>query len=92
MVAAFKKADFFTGSLAPSGLDKGLDYENTLDVLSHFMTKMMNDTNWYDLSDKTGLLVTGKLSLEDLVQEHESIFPAPTERNSINSFSKTALG
>lgn len=92
MVAAFKKADFFSGALAPAGLDKGLDYENTLNVLSHFMTKMMNDTNRFDLSDKTGLLVTGKLSLEDLVQGVRIYFSEPDGKKQYGQFLKDRFG
>lgn len=68
IVDAFQKADFFSAGGGPTGLDKGFDYETKLDVLHHFAQKMMQDTKRVDITDKTGLLVEGKLSLEDLVQ------------------------
>jgi len=76
---AFDKAGFL-GVAPPGGLDKGLELENKLDVLSHFAEKMMQDTGRMDISDKTGLLVNGKLSLEDLVQGARYYFATDTEK------------
>lgn len=76
---AFDKAGYL-GITPPAGLDKGLELENKLDILSHFAQKMMQDTNRMDISDKTGLLVDGKLSLEDLVRGAGYYFAADSEK------------
>jgi len=76
---AFDKAGFL-GVAPPAGMDKGLELENKLDILSHFAEKMMQDTGRPDISDKTGLLVNGKLSLEDLVQGARFYFAADTDK------------
>jgi hypothetical protein len=76
---AFDKAGFL-GVAPPSGLDKGYDFENKLDILSHFAQKMMQDTNRMDVTDKTGLLVDGKISLDDLVQGARYYFGSDAEK------------
>lgn len=92
MIAAYKKAGFFSGALAPSGLDKGLDYENTLDVLSHFTTKMMNDTNRFDLSDKEGLIMDKAISISDIVQGARIYFSGPDGKKKYADFLKDRFG
>ena len=92
MVEAFKKADFFTGALAPAGLDKGLDYENTLDVLSHFMNKMMNDTNRFELSTKEGLIMDKAISISDIVQGARIYFSLPDGKKKYGEYLKDRFG
>ena len=92
MVAAFKKADFFYGALAPAGLDKGLDYENTLDVLSHFMNKMMNDTNRFELSTKEGLIMDKAISVSDIVQGARIYFSEPDGKKQYGQYLKERFG
>jgi hypothetical protein len=79
IMAAFDKAGFL-GITPPAGLDKGLDLDNKLDILSHFASKMMQDTGRMDVTDKTGLLVDGKISLDDLVQGARYYFASDTEK------------
>jgi len=92
MVEAFQKADFFYGALAPAGLDKGLDYENTLDVLSHFVTKMMNDTNRFDLSTKEGLIMDKAISVSDIVQGARIYFSLPDGKKKYGEYLKNRFG
>ena len=92
MVEAFQKADFFYGALAPAGLDKGLNYENTLDVLSHFMNKMMNDTNRFELSTKEGLIMDKAISVSDIVQGARIFFSLPDGKKKYGEYLKSRFG
>ncbi|MEI7741282.1 MAG: hypothetical protein WCJ29_02145 [bacterium] len=66
LVESFKKNNLFDATLGPVGLDKGLDFENKLDVLYHFAEKMMADTNRAELSELNGLIMDGKISVDDI--------------------------
>lgn len=92
MMAAFKKAGFFGGALAPVGLDKGLDYENTLNVLSHFMTKMMKDTKRMELSGKEGLIMDKAISISDIVQGARIFFSGPDGKKKYEDYLKDRFG
>ena len=92
MMAAFKKAGFFSGALAPVGLDKGLDYENTLNVLSHFMTKMMKDTKRMELSGKEGLIMDKAISISDIVQGARIYFSGPDGKKKYEDYLKDRFG
>ncbi|MBI2464647.1 hypothetical protein HYV64_00760 [Candidatus Shapirobacteria bacterium] len=92
IVDAFQKANFFDSTLGPSGLDKGFDYENKLDVLWHFAQKMMKDTKRGEITDKTGLLVDGKLSLEDLVQGTRIYFSGEKGKDEYAKFLQDRFG
>ena len=68
LVEAFKKNNLFDTTTGPVGLAKGFDYEMKLDILYHFAEKMMQDTGRFDLSDKNGLIMDDKISVDDLAQ------------------------
>jgi hypothetical protein len=87
IMASFEKAGFL-GISPPNGLNKGYDLENKMDILNHFAQKMMEDTNRFDISDKTGLLVDGKLSLEDLVQGARYYFGAKNDDEGKAAYTK----
>jgi hypothetical protein len=91
IMSSFEKAGFL-GVTAPSELDNGLALDNKMDVLNHFAEKMMSDTNRFDISDKTGLLVNGKLSLEDLVQGARFYFSGPDGKTKYQAFLKDRFG
>lgn len=88
LVDAYKKANFFDSTFGPVGLDKGLDYENKLDVLYHFAQKMMKDTKRFDLSGKTGLIMDKAISVEDIVQGARYWFSGPNGKKDYQKFLK----
>lgn len=92
LVDAYKKADFFDSTLGPTGLDKGLDYENKLDVLYHFAQKMMKDTGRFQLSDKNGLLMDKAVAVDDVVQGARMWFSGPEGRKKYAAFLKDRFG
>jgi hypothetical protein len=92
MVDAFKKANFFSSALGPQGLDKGLGYEEKLDVLGHFMQKMMKDTNRFDLSDKIGLIMDKAISIDDIVQGARIYFSGPDGKKKYQEFLNERFG
>jgi hypothetical protein len=54
-----------------------LDYENKLEVLYHFAEKMMKDTKRFELSEKTGLIMDKKISVDDIAQGARLWFKIP---------------
>ncbi|NTW14286.1 MAG: hypothetical protein HGA31_04640 [Candidatus Moranbacteria bacterium] len=92
LVDAYKKADFFDSTLGPTGLDKGLDYENKLDVLYHFAQKMMKDTGRFQLSEKNGLLMDKAVAVDDVVQGARMWFSGPEGRKKYAAFLKDRFG
>ncbi|MFA5185957.1 MAG: hypothetical protein WC551_05695 [Patescibacteria group bacterium] len=77
LVDAYTKAGIFDETLGPVGLDKGLDYENKLDVLYHFSEKIMADTKRFELSDKNGLIMDKAISVDDIAQGAKFWFSGP---------------
>ncbi len=92
LVDAYKKADFFDSTLGPTGLEKGLDYENKLDVLYHFAQKMMKDTGRFQLSDKNGLIMDKAVAVDDVVQGARMWFSGPEGRKQYATFLKDRFG
>ncbi len=88
LVDAFKKNNLFDTITGPAGLQKGFDFETKLNVLNHFTDKMMNDTKRFGISDKTGLLVEGKLSVDDIAQAARLWFTLPDGRKLYQKFIK----
>lgn len=88
MVDAFQKANFFSSALGPQGLDKGLGYEEKLDVLGHFMQKIMNDTGRHDLSTKNGLIMDDAIAIDDVVQGARIYFSGPNGKKDYAQFLK----
>ncbi|MBP8016822.1 hypothetical protein KAZ01_02330 [Candidatus Gracilibacteria bacterium] len=77
LVETFKDNDLFDSTKAPAGLEKGLDYENKLNVLYHFAEKMMKDTKRFELSEKTGLTMDKKIGVSDIAQGARLWFAKP---------------
>ncbi len=74
---AMDKAGFLDETSAPTALSNGLDTEGRLDVLGHFVDKMMKDTNRFDLTDKTGMIADKAINVDDLVQGARAYFSGP---------------
>ncbi len=77
LVDSFKRNNLFDTTTGPAGLDKGLDYENKLNVLYHFTQKMMKDTKRFDLSDKNGIVMDKALSVDDIAMGARLYFSVP---------------
>lgn len=88
LVKTFKDNNLFDTTTGPAGLDKGFDYETKLNILYHFTEKMMKDTKRFGLSDKTGLLVEGKLSADDIAQAARFYFTVPDGKKLYQKFIK----
>ena len=71
------KAGILDPTTGPAGLSNTLEVESKLDVLNHFVGKMMLDTNRFDLTDKTGLIAAKAISVDDLVQGARDYFSVP---------------
>lgn len=84
---AMDKAGFLDETTAPSGLGSSLDVEGRLNVLNHFVEKMMKDTNRFDLTDKTGLIADKAINVGDLVQG-ASFFFGPDGKQKYKQFLK----
>lgn len=89
LVKAFKDNNLFDTTTGPSGLDKWLDYENKLNVLNHFAQKMMKDTNRFELSDKTGLIMDKAISVDDIAQGARLYFSVPEWQKKYAEFLKS---
>lgn len=87
IVDAYTKADFFSVT-GPAGLDHGLDYENKLEVLYHFAEKMMKDTNRFNLSDKTGLIMDNAIAVDDIVRGARAWLSGPEGKKQYAAFLK----
>ena len=92
IVAAFAGAGFFDTAGAPAGLERGLDYENKLEVLYHFADKVMADTKRFDLTDKTGLIADKAINPDDIVQAARYWFSGPDGRKQYAKFIKDRFG
>lgn len=88
LVEAFKKNNMFDSTLGPVGLDKGFDFETKLDVLYHFAEKIMNDTKRWELSEKNGLIMDDKISVDDVAQGARLWFSVPDGRKQYAKFLK----
>lgn len=88
LTEAFKKNNMFDSTLGPIGLDKGFDFETKLDVLYHFAEKMMNDTKRWELSDKNGLIMDDKISVDDIAQGAKLWLSGPEGRKQYAKFLK----
>lgn len=88
LVEAFKRGNLLDPTFGPSGLDKGLDLENKLDVLYHFAQKMMKDTKRFDLSDKNGLIMDKAISVDDITQGARIWFSGPDGPKKYKQFLK----
>lgn len=88
---AFEEAGFL-GRIPPKGLDKGYDLETRLGVLNHFVEKMMKDTSRFEITDKKGLLVEDKISLDDLVQGTRIYFSGPEGPEEYRKFLQDRFG
>jgi hypothetical protein len=84
----FDKAGFFDSAGAPVGLDKGFDYQNKLDILGHFADMIMKDTNRFEVSDKIGLIMADKISIDDIVQGARFYFSGPDGKKAYQKFLK----
>ena len=89
---AYKKADMFSSSLGPQGLDKGFGYEEKLAVLNHFAQKIMQDTNRFEVSDKEGLTMETKISLSDIVAGARAYFSEPDGKTKYAEYIKDRFG
>jgi len=89
---AYKKADMFSSSLGPQGLDKGFGYEEKLAVLNHFAQKIMQDTNRFEVSDKEGLIMETKISLSDIVAGARAYFSEPDGKKKYAEYIKDRFG
>lgn len=83
-----KAAGIFDSTTGPVGLDKGFDTETKLDVVGHFIDKMMNDTKRFDLTDKTGLIADKAINVDDLVQGTRLYFSGPNGKKDYEKFLK----
>jgi hypothetical protein len=83
-----KAAGIFDSTTGPAGLDKGFDTETKLDVVGHFIDKMMEDTKRFDLTDKTGLIADKAISVDDLVQGARIYFSGPNGKQDYAKFLK----
>ena len=88
IVEGFKKAGFFDSAGAPTGLDKGFDLRGKLDVLGHFAQMIMNDTKRFEVSEKSGLIMTDKISIDDIVQGARYYFSGPEGKQAYYKFLK----
>ena len=88
LVDSFKKNNLLDSVSGPVGLDKGLDYEGKLDVLSHFADKMMGDTGRFQVSDKNGLIMADKISVDDIAQGARIWFSGPNGKKDYQKFLK----
>jgi len=66
IMKGFEEAGFF-GFMPPKELDKGYTLETRLEIVNHFVQKMMQDINRFELTDKEGLTVSDKVNVKDLV-------------------------
>jgi hypothetical protein len=89
---AYKKADMFSSSLGPQGLDKGFGYEEKMAVLNHFAQKIMQDTNRFEVSDKEGLIMETKISLSDVVAGARAYFSEPDGKKKYEEYIKNRFG
>ncbi len=87
-----KAAGIFDSTTGPAGLDKGFDFENKLDVVGHFIDKMMKDTNRFDITDKNGLIADKAISVDDLVQGVRIYFSGPEGKKDYAKFLKDRFG
>jgi|GEM_PF-2053832 len=83
-----KAAGILDSTTGPVGLDKGFDTETKLDVIGHFIDKMMQDTKRFDLTDKTGLIADKAISVEDLAQGVRLYFSGPNGKQDYAKFLK----
>ncbi len=88
LVEALKKNNLLDSTTGPVGLDKGLDYEGKLDVLSHFADKIMADTGRFQLSDKNGMVMDEKISVDDIAQGARIWFSGPNGKKDYQKFLK----
>lgn len=77
IMVAFHNEKFFDSAGAPAGLEKGLDYQGKLEVLSHFADKVMADTKRFELTDKNGAIAAKAIHPDDLVQAARFWFTLP---------------
>ncbi len=87
-----RAAGIFDSTTGPAGLDKGFDFENKLDVVGHFVDKMMKDINRFDITDKTGLIADKAVSVDDLVQGVRIYFSGPDGKKDYAKFLKDRFG
>ncbi len=92
LLEAFKTNNLFDSTRWPAGLDKGLDYENKLNVLYHFAQKMMADTKRFELSEKTGLIMDKAISVTDLAEWARLWFAIPDGQKKYAEFVKSRFG
>lgn len=83
-----KAGGIFDSATGPIGLDKGFDHETKLDVVGHFIDKMMKDINRFDLTDKAGLVAEKAVSVDDLVQGVRIYFSGPNGKKDYAKFLK----
>ena len=83
-----KAAGILDSTTGPVGLDKGFDTETKLDVVGHFIDKMMQDIKRFDLTDKTGLISDKAVSADDLAQGVRLYFSGPNGKQDYAKFLK----
>lgn len=93
LVNTFKEAGFLDRYGGPVGIEKkGYDLETKLDVLHHFAQKMMRETGRGEISDKTGLIMTDKISADDILMGARYYFAEPDGRAQYAQFVKDRFG
>lgn len=91
IMKAFEEADFF-GRIPPKELDKGYELENKLEIVNHFVQKMMEDINRFELTDKEGLIVEGKVNVNDLVLAGRYYFSGPDGKQKYREYLRDRFG
>jgi len=91
LMMAFEEADFF-GRIPPKELDKGYELETKLEIVHHFVKKMMKDINRFELTDKEGLIVEGKVNVKDLVLAGRYYFSGPEGKQKYQEYLRDRFG
>ena len=91
IMAAFEEANFF-GGIPPQELDKGYSLETRLEIVNHFVEKMMKDINRFELTEKEGLTVHDKVNVKDLVLAGRFYFGGPDGKQKYREYLNSRFG
>jgi len=93
MFDAFEEKNVFTDGLGPQTLNKkGYTYEQKLEIMHHFGTKMMKDTARTELTDgKVGISDT-KISTDQIIIAAKKYFSEPDGKKKYEEYIKEEFG
>lgn len=88
LMKAFKDANFFDSTFAPTGMQKGFEFNSKMDILMHFAQKMMKDTGRGEFIDLKGIRPDKKLLISDIISAAQYYFDEPGGRTKYYEYLK----